>query len=216
MASSSIVNELIKGRRIFVSHHIGVLIKLAVFVVKNLVQESTRPVILDEQGVLLRYLPLELLDSIQVAANTSEACKGDYLVVFEPKSMRHLEPCIASNILVFTKPRSFYPARYSKVYIKRIGSTGQYLVKSPETGISARIELAENKVILIEKPPGIYGKAYEVLKNAMSDYGELTVKDAIRIISLELNIDRLKARHVFLWLARNSYVRVVRGKLSLV
>ncbi|MEM4535071.1 MAG: hypothetical protein QXP67_01805 [Desulfurococcaceae archaeon] len=215
MTSSDLMSDLTRGKKLFVSSHAGLLVKLAILMIKSIVLKGVKPAIMDEQGLLLRYIPLDLLGSLQLVLSTQEACKNHYLIVFEPRLTGFLKTCQAPNILVFTKPRGLYPAGFVKVFLKRVASTNHYLLRSPEMGLAVRVELTEHGITIAEKPKGVYGEAYEILKNAMSNYGEITVKDAVRVISLELNLDKLKARQVLQWLTRNGYLRVVKGRLSL-
>lgn len=216
MNDSNVFNQLFSGKRVFVSHSIGVLVKLAVEAVKRYVKLGAKPTIVDETGFLLRYIPLELLDRVVVSTNIAEACSEDTAILFEPTYMKRLELCAAPNVLVFSKPKSYYPSRYLRVYITRASTTGHYIARCPLEGLVMRFTISDEGIAIVEGPPGVYGKAYETLKRAMSDYGELNVKDAVRVLVVELGVEKTRARQILLWLARNSYVKVVKGKLSLV
>lgn len=215
MSNSSVLGELFKGRKIYVSRNTSVLVKLAIEALRTLADKG--PALVDGEGLVARYMPLELLDKVQLKESLEEACReSNILVAFNPKHTRALGTCMASTVLVFSSRYAVrVPADYQKYYVSRAGTTRHIVLRSSSGGLPLRLVFAESGLKVVEKPPGIYGKAYDLLKQAMIDYGEVTVKDAVRILTLELGVSTNRAREVLLWLTRNMYLRVVKGKLSL-
>jgi hypothetical protein len=213
---SEVLQRISSGRVVVSSRSVNALAKLSALVLREWIKRGASPVVVDNSGVLARYLPLDVLGSVEFSTNLEEACAGGkHVLVYGFAGLRLLEKCAAKNIVVFTAPRSYYPKGYLVVYFSRVSSTlSEYVFKIPQEGLSIRVRLGE-ELRVVEKPPGTYGRAYEVLKSAMSDYGELTVKDAVRLISLELGVDKQRARNILVWLTRRKYFKVARGRLSL-
>lgn len=207
---------LFSGKRLIVSQNTTLLVKLAILAVKRAIEYGIKPAIVDESGYLVRYLPLELLDEISLFTDVSSACNSDYVVLLLSRLTRRLETCRSRTVLVFSRPSQYYLSGYSKIYVSKIAASNEVIARLPEDGVVVRFTITNDKIVAVSGPPGIYGRAYEVLRNAMSDYGEISLRDAVRILMIELGVDKTKAKNILSWLAKCAYIRVVKGKLSLV
>lgn len=216
MVDVGLVERLFNGKLLIISRNTNALVKLASLAIERAVKRGIRPAVVDETGYLVRYIPFELLDKISLFNEATEACSSNYAVIFQPRYMKKLETCMSPTVLVFSKPTQYHLDGYLNVYVSKPSSGNQFIARLPFEGIVMRFTISDGEIVPLTSPPGIYGKAYDVLQRAMSDYGELNVKDAVRAIVVELGVDKTGARRILLWLARNAYIRVVKGRLSLV
>lgn len=214
----NILEILLREKSIIMSNNLNALIRFATALASNALKWGKNVIIVDEQGFFERYIPLDLVEKVAITSNLKDAC-GDLnalLLVLVPKSPYKLKYCRSPNVIAFTKPfRALGLHDYAKYRLKRVPGTSEYLLYCYEKGVSARILLKIRGIKLVESPPGIYGKAYEILKNTLSSYGEVMVKDAVRAISLELGVDKKRAKSIIIALARRGYVRVIKGKIAL-
>lgn len=218
MQIEEVLEELVRGRNVIFSHSANTLIKIASLVSKFLLDKGVNIVIMDEKGHASRYIPIELLDKVTITNDMEEACgiKTGLLIVLANKSFYKLRNCASENILILTKPTNVFKSmEYTKYYITPIPGSKEYVLKSHDRALYTRLKLDSGYIGILEAPPGIYGKAYEVLINSLSMYGEITMKDATTVISKELGLDKKHARNILIKLARRRYIRVVKGKISL-
>lgn len=209
----------IYGRNILISHYTSLLIKLSVVVIKEALRRGIKVEVLDRIGTLVKYIPEEVLQGVVIRDELGDITPSSnlLLVVNQPDSLRGLAKCGAENILVLLTPgRVHRLANFTKIYLSRLQSGNIFKVKCYSRGINLLFTFVEGDVKVIEAPPGIYGEAYEVLKSAMSTYGELTVKDATLVLYKELGVDKRRARAILVYLARRCYIKVVKGRINLV
>ncbi len=203
-------------RAIIIFKSVNTLIKLASIVISKLLNKESRVCTVLCRPELARYLPPELLDKVEVV-DVDTACRDcTYIILLGAEYFnRILRTCSSKYIYVFTcRSRIRAPREFTRIYVKSI-TGGEYVLIAPTRGVYTRFSISNNDIVVFRDPSGIYGKALETLKNAMSSYGELTVKDAVRILIHELRVERTYARKVIEWLARHGYIKVVKGRLSL-
>jgi len=208
-----------RGKAAIVSRSVNSTIKLASIIANEVTKRGKRVVVVDELGYFSRYAPIGVFNEVKVVSSLREACEesGEYLVIaLAVKRLSELRLCETLSVVVFTKsPAAKLPGTYVKCYLKRVPETSEHEFVCRDLGLTARVVLEPGEFRVVEGPPGIYGRAYGVLKNLLSSYGELTVKDAVRALSLELGIDKKRAKSIVVVLARRGYIKVLRGKVAL-
>ncbi|MEM1638834.1 MAG: hypothetical protein QXJ69_01985 [Desulfurococcaceae archaeon] len=218
MDSDNVLRELSYGRNIVMSYLTNTMFKMLFTIVSNAIREKRELVVVDESKYVARYIPLELVESILVVNNIEEACNEENLfsIVFMPRDLRKLTYCRARDVLVFTKPIRIHNFReYVKYYLEKVAEGNEYVLKSPTKGVTYRFKISKGKLELIEKPAGILGQAYEIIKNTMSMYGDTTVRDIVVILTKEIGVDKKEARKILVDLARRGYIRVHKGRITL-
>lgn len=218
MELNDILYELSRGKNIVISYLTNAMIKLSFLVALNIIRENREVAVVDESNYIARYIPLELVENIHAVDSIEEACGDEksFLIVFMPKNMRKLIYCRAQDILVFANPIKLHGFKeYVKYYLERINEEDEYVLSSPSRGSIYRFRIRENKLELVEKPPGILGQAYDVIKNTASTYGDLTIKDALIVLVKETGLDKKHARNILVNLAKRGYIRVHKGKITL-
>lgn len=201
-----VLEELLSDKWIIECHEAWVKIAVTIHLAKLLAGENQVLTVIDNPGILHRaaqYLP----ENIVVTTHPVQGSK--HAVIIDPRTIPHAYILPANTVVLATpgtirrKPRDWLRAR-----IKRVADN-EYIV---EGDINERIHLGRNLEIKpVESPPGIKGEALEILRNAVIDYGEITVKDAVIILAHELGIDKAEARKIVLDLARKRYVRIEHG-----
>ncbi len=213
--SSELFWQVLGNRSIIVSTSANTLVRLANVVISMLTHNGVKVCIVAETTQLARYLSLEVLNKVEFT-DPETACKECTCTVFlEVTQPKLLRICKSKNIYVFTtKPKSPRTPGYTRIYVKSITS-GEYSLIEPKTGVYMRFTFREGDIVFQEQLSGIYKKALEVLMNSMSVYGEISIKDAIRIMVHELGVERGYARRILEWLMRHRYIRVVKGKITI-
>jgi len=138
------------------------------------------------------------------------------LLVFYPRRIRKLLQCRASSLIILHRYTGIQIPGFAKYVVKRVPGTSEYILKSLDTNYTVRFEFTSNGIKEVNQPAGLKGEAYRILKNALSTYGEITIKDAVLILSKELGVDRKTARSILLELARSRYIGVYKGRVGLV
>ncbi|MEM0246774.1 MAG: hypothetical protein QXH02_06085 [Desulfurococcaceae archaeon] len=213
-----ILEQVLCEKSIIISRSLNAMLKFAFTLISIALNRGLRVLVVDERGYLERYAPLELIERITVTSDLENACidASALVVAYMPRSLRGLTHCKAMNVVVFTR---YFGVRrlgdYVKYHLNRIPGTSEYALTCYERSISARIVLELGRIRVVGSPPGIYGKAYDALKNALVTYGEMRVKDAVLVVSKELGVDKNRARMILIALARRGYLKVVKGKVTL-
>ncbi len=218
MESSDLLETILKPKTLIGSRDINTLIKICLVITYKVVNTQKQVVLVDEKNIVSRYIPIELLDKITLLANPDEACsqKPDYLLVFYPRRIRKLLQCRASSLIILHRYTGIQIPGFAKYVVKRVPGTSEYILKSLDTNYTVRFEFTSNGIKEVNQPAGLKGEAYRILKNALSTYGEITIKDAVLILSKELGVDRKTARSILLELARSRYIGVYKGRVGLV
>jgi hypothetical protein len=207
--------EALGERALVVTTSVNTLIKLASAVTSRLTATGAGVCVVAGKPELLRYFPLELLSAVRLVGVVEACAECTHVVAVEPENPGLLGTCSSKYVYVFTcKSKTRAPRGFRRVYVKRTAS-GDYLLAAPSVGVYARISISSGEIAVREGPGGLYGRALEALKSTMSLYGELSVKDAVRVLVHELGVGRAHARRLIEWLARSGYIRVVRGRVTL-
>jgi len=201
-----VLEELLSDKWIIECHEAWVKIAITIHLAKLLAKENQELTVIDNPGILHRaayYLPENIVLTTQPAQG------GKHAVIIDPHTIPHPYNLPPNTVVLATpgtirrKPRDWLKAR-----IKRV-TNNEYII---EGDINERILLGRNLEIKpVESPAGIKGEALEILRNAVIDYGEITVKDAVIILAHELGIGKAEARKIIIDLARKRYVRIEHG-----
>ncbi len=201
-----VLEELLEGKWIIECHEAWLKAAITIHLARHLVEKNETLPVIDYPGILYRIeasLPENIVLLTQPIQDTYR------LVMIEPRTIKTY-PVLPENTVILTRPRTIrrFPRDWCRAKIKRV--TGhEYIIQGD---INERIVLLNNlEIKTVEAPPGIKGEALEILRNAIIDYGEITVKDATIILAHELGIDKGEARKILVELARKRYVRVEHG-----
>jgi len=207
-----LIERLAHGRRALISHY---LLPKLILVVQVINATGGNTIVVDANHFLER--------TGLISGVSDEALLVDTLATFpRDKNLVLIEPPIlparisSRNILITLTPGSFkfkLPSYYERIYLNKLGGD-LYELFIKESNEKYRLRFVEGRVILEEKPSGLAGRAYEVLKNALVEYGELGVRDAVRILAHELSLDRDRARELLYKLVSEKYIKLVKGKLT--
>lgn len=174
-------------------------------------------VVFDEKDYLNKTSLINNIRSdIVVSNNIQINPPGNYRLIY-------IEPSIFpwkisnKNVLVTLTPGNYrfrIPKYYSKIYLNKI-SEDVFTLQLPNTMEKYRFRILNNKVEYVEKPIGIYGKAYVIIRDAVIEYGELSIRDAVNIIVKELGVTKDNARKILSKLVVDKYIRVENGFISI-
>lgn len=211
------LEHLTRGRWILISHYMWAKIILALELASRISRRE--PVVIIDQRNLFtpeRLAQLRIRGDQEkiIITNKNIAPHGiNNLIILEPPVFPW--KLYTRNILVTTTPGSGLkiPRNYRRAYLKKIHENLYQLVVGNE---SFRIVIGSGRIQEKPAPPGSLGKAYNVLREAMLEYGELTVRDAIIILEKEMDITRSEARKILSDLLLKKYIKVVHGKINLV
>lgn len=218
MHREEIVELLLSGRNLVVSRSLNSLLKLVYSLVAEISRTSRNVVIVDERGYVARYLPQDFPGDVVLTLSLEDACREEHntVLVVAPRNLSALVKCKSRNLVVFSRASRDQGLKgFTRFYLRKVPGVNEYLLECFDRGVTTRVGLEPGGLTVIESPPGIQGLAYEALKNALSAFGELTVKDAVLVLSKELGLDKKKARAVLVALAKRSYIRVYKGRVGL-
>lgn len=211
-------DQLLKGRRVLVSLYINPKLILVKNVIEKAVNTGRVVLIVDPKALLSKF---QLIDTTRREVSYVEKLElsGDIslfnnVFIIEPNYFPKLVGAV--NVLVTTSPR-FSVKRlrgFTKVYLKKIhGST--YLIELTDTMERFRLRITGGFVEALEnKPTGVLGRIYDVLRNGLMEYGELRVKDAVNLLKHELGLTKQQAYMYLRKLASEKFIEVKKGYIS--
>ena len=83
-------------------------------------------------------------------------------------------------------------------------------------GVEYTVEITKNGVEeVVKKESSIERRALNLIIDSMSEYGALTVKDAVNIISANLGVDRSYARRILYKLVGDGKLRINKGMVEI-
>lgn len=210
-----LIRLLTRGFKAVVSHYMSIKSRIVLEVLNN---KPVDPIIiLDQNSILSRIIGLEESSIPGIHINQLVEARKGLLIVFEPGEEIEFDPLVKNygNILVFTTPgsKARIPRFFAKIYIDKIDED-TYLMRMWR-GRTVRIHVGIDRLRIASKPEGVYGQVYDLLRKLMIEYGEITIKDAIRAVSLELGVEKKVARQIIYKLLKERYFRVVHGKITL-
>ena len=217
MGIEGIYGALLEGRVLISSRDVNALLKLCFSLLEVVVSRGLRVYILDEKGIASRYIPIDIAEKAVFVMSHEEACRnGDkLLIVLLPRYVKRFIKCKQGKIILLTTRAGFELPGFTKYQLKRIPGTSEYVMKSLTTGVTYRLRFTNTGIVEVESPPGLLGKAYDVIKETLVNYGEVSIRDGVVILSRELGVDRKTARGILIKLARGRYIRVAKGRIEL-
>lgn len=211
------ISELMSGKSSVISPSVNTLLRVTFILIRELLNRGLDVVVVDEKNYFARFTPIDLLDKIRLVEKIDEVCSEivDVLIVLLPRNPYIVKKCRARNVIVLS--RSLKPLDklgFTRFYLKKLQGNGEIEVRYYDKGSRFRISISSEKPLVYTKPIGVLGRVYDVLEEALSSYGEISVRDALLILSRELGISRDQARRLLIKLSRRGYIRVVKGKIS--
>lgn len=208
------LENIFNNRKVLISHYLIPKLKLVAYLLNNILSET---IIFDENNYLIKTGIIDnISENIIVTSNKLTNPPVEYrLVYIEPSTF----PYKARNrsILVTLTPGSYrfrIPRYYGRIYLVR-ASDNTYIIRVMETMEKYRFRIDNNDIVFINKPEGIYSTVYEIIRNAIIEYGELTTRDAVNLITKELSVSRENARKLIAKLVVDRYIRVEKGFINL-
>ncbi len=156
------------------------------------------------------------LENIYVieSAESWSAGPEEYVILIDPSTLpgpREVCNALASTSHEGAKAASvkrLYPWR--KAYLKRLHGR-EFAIKVRE--VSLRVTISLNYVGLSQPIEGAYREALRMLRQGTVDYGALSIKDALDIISYGMKIKRSSARDILSELVKRGYITISNGRL---
>jgi len=208
-----IIKELIRGYKILLSHYINPKLVIITNIARY---KRDYLLIIDEKQLLSKTRLIDYIpDKILLANKTIEGVDVDSIIYIEPTSFPWREN--RANVLVTLTPGNYNykpPRYYEKIYLTRINEN-LYELRFKKTMEKYRFRIKGLKLLFIERPSGLTGKAYDIITHAMIEYGELTIKDTIRLLVSELGIDKEEAKRILSKLLTEKYIRVEKKRIYL-
>lgn len=216
-----IITEILNSRSIVISKDVNALLKLGFTLARIALERSLFVTIVDERGIASRYIPIELLDKVRLNPLLSDTCRerieSGIVIAILPRNIRILKFCGLNRLIVLSRfLRLADIPGYTKFYLSRIRGQPVFLLRSFDKGLIARVKFTSDYKISIDYPTGDLGKAYELLKNYLATYGEITIRDAVIAISKELGVDKKKARLIVVDLTKRGYIIIHKKKIELI
>jgi len=206
-----VIERFLHGRRALISHYL--VAKLAL-VVEAVNRAEGVVVVVDPSGLLEKTGMISRVKDVALIITTATSIPRDKsLVLIEPGfplTRLHNKNILATLTPGNYKPR--LPSYYERIYVNKL-SENLYELFFKETSERFRFRITGDAVVFEDKPSGIAGRAYEVLKNALVEYGEIRTRDAVNIISHELGVDKNTARSLLYKLVSEKYAKVVKGRV---
>jgi len=200
------------GRHIVYSTDLNILLKLAAMLVDEL---KPRVVYVIAEGELLGLLAGMIGEGggrVFLAEDAEGAgVLGDSVALCINK------PCFSlpsSSIIVFTTQRIRAPGSFTRHYLRRL-EWGVYAFETPGEAWRVVLTVKGSRVVEGTGLTPVEEKALDLIKNAMLEYGELKVGDALFIIERGLGVSRDAARKIFSKLVSIRYLRVRGGVVEL-
>ncbi len=163
------------------------------------------PELLDRLCSIVRRYDLDnivLVDRHGFISNRGDAVLYIYIDPYKPFLPKH-----TGNVIVMVKPRSGLKAFYGwkRVYLKRVEGR-EFILK--HGSITQRVVISVDYIGLAKSPRGFLGKALNVLRRGVVDYGSLSVREAVELLMYGLGIRKDEARNVLKELVKRRYVEV--------
>lgn len=206
------LSELSRGRHAVFSPRANVLVGIA----RELARRESargRRVVLCGSGELLGWVfPGGPPSGVELAGDCSGAsvASGDLAIVLDA----HPPSPPPENVVVLLT-RRLRLGRHYKAHAVRWIHGDEYVFETRSEGYSERFAFTGASIEPGPRLGALEARALELLKKSMLEYGELTTKDALFLISRELGVEKEEARRVLSRLVARRYIAIRRGKLEL-
>jgi len=207
-----IYRNMMKGKKVLISHYLNIKLLIITDIVKK--NPDLRIIIVDQNKLLEKTgLINNLPQDVIIADNISFPLpRGVKLIIIEPE---YIPWRINNDVLVTTTPleRSI-PRYFEKILLNKVGEV-DYQITFLKTMERYRFRVKDHEIILVEKPLGLYGEALKLIEDAVIEYGELTIKDAVNILVNQLGLDKNSARKIIGKLVYEKHIVVKKGRITL-
>ncbi len=218
--------SFLKGKWIIEAHEAWAKELLFVYIAlegsrnRKVVLHSFRPWHVELLNNMSKLIKDANLNNIVLSEKVYEECpKNEDKILYEfldPNNellaslVKHLRYC--RNVIVYvTPPIKLKLYNWSKARLKRVYGKEFLLITS--RGSRLRLVIDVNYIGVVESPQGILGRALNILRKGIVEYGELTLRDAIDLISYNLGISRNEARKILGLLIQKKYVEKQKKNL---
>lgn len=166
--------------------------------------------IVDYSGSYLRYLD-DLYGRENILFNEICGSSSDILVLFDPPETIGGTPC--STIVLTTRGKRVRVRGLTKAIVREIQPN---LYELKIIGSEWKIRLRREGLVLrpVNVNP-VHDSALRLLTEAMSNFGEITVRDAVNILVANMGLSKGEARRVLAELASRKYISLKKGKIML-
>ena len=206
-----ILDRLGHGRRALISHY---LVPKLLLVIKTINHVEEEVIVFDTEHLLEKtQLINQIKDNIVITDTIVNIPRDKHVVFLEPNRLPWR--IINRNILVTLTPGTYkfkLPDYYDRIYLNKL-SENLYELYIKDSMERLRFRIMGEEIVFEEKPSGILGKAYELLREALMEYGEIRVRDAINILVHELSVSKEKAREILSKLVVEKYARIEKGRV---
>lgn len=208
---------MITGRRVLVSHYANAKLAVVKAVLDSCLHWGLRTLVVDENLYMVKYGLVSLSSGNLLYAQREEELKPNVdvdLAMFVEPSYAPRNP-IFKNVLVTVTPSYGLriPRFYARSVLKRVVGN-VYLLELTDLLEKFRLHISGVKLAVLEdKPRGFLGVVLDVLRRSVYEFGELSVKDAVNIISRELGLDTSIARRYVYQLAEGRFIEVKKGRV---
>ncbi len=205
----SLINRLLRGRWVLVSHYMNPKLILIHAVVQKV---NGQILIVDPHNYYASLLGRLGEEPRENTIIVDKYIAGGYghVILVEPGEIPWIREY---NALATLTPNTGIrvPRIYKKAWIKKAGDTYQLMLGGEE----ARFKISRGGIIDYGGLSEAEEKALEILRNAMIEYGELTTHDAAVLLSAELGLQRQEARRIMSRLVEKKYLSIRKGYLNL-
>lgn len=213
----------LKGRWILIGHEawardiISIYLALLASINKRVYITSTRSWRTELLDILKENIVNKArLENIYIIESTEAWNTGpeEYVILIDPATLP--DPCEVCNSLASMSPEGAKAASvkrlysWRKAYLKRLYGS-EFAIKVGNS--SLRITISLSYIGLSQPIEGACREALRMLRQGTVDYGALSIKDALDIISYGMKIKRSNARDILSELIKRGYVTISNGHL---
>jgi len=209
-----ILRALFEGKKVLVSHYLNLKLRLIAMGINAI---NKRVLVVDENNYLVRTGVASLVgeNATIIHKPLKSLPPGISSLVFIEPSKPPRKTYVRNVLLTVTPSNKLrVPRYYSRVYLKEL-SNNLYELHFTDTMEKYRLRLRGLEFIVEERPFGVYGRAYEVLRRAIVEYGELRIRDAVLVLTSELGLDKSRARIILSKLLSEKYFKVDKGRITI-
>jgi len=208
-----IYRNMLKGKKMLISHYLNIKLLIITDIVKK--NPDLRIIIVDQNRLLEKTGLINNLPQDTIIADNMplQIPRGVKLIIIEPENIPWR---INNDALITTTPleRRRIPRYFDKILLDKVGEL-DYQITFLKTMEKYRFRVKDHEIILIEKPLGVYGEALKLIEDAVIEYGELTIKDAVNMLMNQLGLDKNSARKIIGKLVYDKHIVVKKGRITL-
>lgn len=166
--------------------------------------------IVDYSGSHSRYLD-DLYGRENIVFNELCGSSSDILVLIDPPEPIANTPC--PTIVLATRGMRVKARGFTRAIAKEIQSN-LYELQVINSGWNIRLRREGLTLSPVDMNP-LHETALRLLTEAMSNFGEITARDAVNILVVNMGLSKNEARRVLVELASRKYISLRKGKITL-